>query len=98
MGTVFLWVLAGLPVAYCLFLCIRYPRLDDVSSGPASYWPEDAFWLGFYVACGAVVLATIATICLSFGSKDSPDNPEAENRKTEQKIAAKCSDRRVDLR
>ena len=25
------------------YLLTRYPRSDDPSSGPASYWPEDAF-------------------------------------------------------
>jgi len=43
---VIVWVLAFILVAGCCveaFLLFRYPGLNDSSSGPAYYWPKDAF-------------------------------------------------------
>jgi Na+/alanine symporter len=40
------WVFAFIVVAGCCveaFLLFRYPGLNDPSSGPAYYWPKDAF-------------------------------------------------------
>lgn len=47
------------------YLLIRYPGLDDPSSGPASYWPEDAFEIT-KISC---VVMLVAFVIAFFGGR-----------------------------
>ena len=58
------WILAFILVVGCsfeAFLLVRYPGLDDPSSGPAHYWPEDAFQI---IGTGCFVV--FVCFCISF--------------------------------
>ena len=58
------WVFAFILAVGCsfeAFLLVRYPGLDDPSSGPAHYWPEDAFQI-----IGTVCFVVFVFFCISF--------------------------------
>jgi len=58
------WLLAFILVVSCsfeAFLLVRYPGLDDPSSGPAHYWPEDAFQI---IGTGCFVV--FICFCITF--------------------------------
>jgi len=58
-ATTVLYAFTALLVILLVYLPVRFPGLSDKNSGPAYYWPDDAFHIFLPITTVFVVVSTI---------------------------------------